>query len=41
MPLTEGTMTGEDWGQLATASLAWVGVPLAIGCYRILTREVK
>ena len=40
-PLTEGTMTGEDWGQLATASLAWVGVPLAIGCYRILTREVK
>lgn len=40
-PLTEGTMTGENWAQLGTASLAWVGVPLAIGCYRILTREVK
>lgn len=40
-PLTEGSMTGENWGQLATAVLAWVGLPLAIGSYRILTREVK
>lgn len=40
-PLTEGTMTGENWGQLATASAFWVGIPLAIGTYRILTREIK
>lgn len=40
-PLTEGTMTGENWGQLATASAFWVGLPLALGTYRILTREVK
>lgn len=40
-PLTEGTMTGENWGQLATAAAFWVGLPLAIGTYRILNREVK
>lgn len=40
-PLTTGDMAGKDWGQLGTASLAWVGLPLAIGTYRILTREVK
>lgn len=40
-PLTEGTMTGENWGQLATATAFWVGLPMAIGTYRILTREVK
>lgn len=40
-PLIEGTMTGADWGHLATASLAWVGIPLAVGTYRILTREIK
>ena len=40
-PLTEGTMTGENWGQLATATAVWVGLPMAIGTYRILTREVK
>ena len=41
-PLIDGDMAGgEDWAQLATASLAWVALPLAIGTYRILTREVK
>ena len=40
-PLTEGTMTGESWAQLATASAMWVGLPLVIGSYRILTREIK
>lgn len=40
-PLMAGDMAGKDWSQLGTASLAWVGLPLAIGTYRILTREVK
>lgn len=40
-PLLEGDMVGKDWAQLGTASLAWVALPLAIGSYRILTREVK
>ncbi|KRE37215.1 hypothetical protein ASG73_13080 [Janibacter sp. Soil728] len=40
-PLTEGTMTGESWAQLATSFAMWVGLPLVIGSYRILTREIK
>ncbi|MBA4083728.1 MAG: hypothetical protein C0493_02065 [Kytococcus sp.] len=40
-PLTEGSMTGESWAQLATGTAFWVGIPLAIGTHRILTREVK
>lgn len=40
-PLIEGTMTGSDWGHLATGGLAWVGLPLAIGTFRVLTREIK
>lgn len=41
LPLLEGAMTGENWAQLASASVLWVGLPLVIGSYRILTREVK
>lgn len=40
-PLMTGEMAGKDWAQLGTGSLVWVGIPLAIGTYRILTREVK
>lgn len=40
-PLNTGTMTGENWAQLATTSAVWVVLPLLIGSYRILTREVK
>lgn len=40
-PLTEGSMTGESWAQLATATAVWVGIPLAIGTHRVLMREVK
>lgn len=39
-PLTAGTMTGENWGQLATASGFWVLLPIAIGTWRVLRREV-
>ena len=41
LPLNQGAMTGQDWAHLVTASGFWVGLPLAIGTYRILTREVK
>lgn len=41
LPLTEGTMTAEAWGQLATSSAAWVLLPLAIGTRRVLTREIS
>lgn len=40
-PLTNGTMTGEDWAHLGTAALLWIGLPMAVGCWRVLTREVK
>jgi len=41
MPLMSGEMTGTDWAKLGTSVLVWVGVPLAIGTRRVLTREVK
>lgn len=40
-PLFAGEMAGQDWAQLATASGAWVLLPLAVGTWRVLTREVK
>lgn len=40
-PLLAGTMQGSDWAHLATSALIWVGVPLAAGSWRVLTREVK
>ena len=41
-PLPMGAaMTGEQWAQLAVSVALWVGVPLAIGVWRVLRREVK
>ncbi len=40
-PLFAGEMAGRDWAQLATASAVWVLLPLAVGTYRVLHREVK
>jgi ABC-2 type transport system permease protein len=39
--LTENSMTGDDWKHLATASLLWIWVPLALGSLRLIRREVK
>ena len=40
-PLFAGEMADKDWAQLATAGAVWVLLPLAIGTYRVLHREVK
>jgi hypothetical protein len=40
-PLVDGTMNGADWAHLATGVGFWVVLPLAIGTWRVLTREVK
>ena len=40
-PLFEGEMVGQDWARLATSAAVWVLLPLAIGTYRVLHREVK
>lgn len=40
-PLLGGTMTGTDWAHLGTSSAVWIALPLAIGTWRVMTREVK
>lgn len=40
-PLTDATTSGADWARVATASLLWIAVPLAVGVWRNLRREVK
>ncbi len=40
-PLTDGTMSGTEWAHLLTSGLIWLGLPLAIGLWRINRTEVK
>lgn len=40
-PLFEGEMVGQDWARLATSAAVWVLLPLAVGTWRVLHREVK
>jgi ABC-2 type transport system permease protein len=40
-PLFAGEMAGRDWAQLSTGVAVWVLLPLAIGTYRVVNREVK
>jgi ABC-type transport system involved in multi-copper enzyme maturation permease subunit len=40
-PLINGTISGNEWGHLATSGLIWLVVPLAIGVWRIRRAEVK
>jgi hypothetical protein len=39
--LTEEIVGGEDWAQVGTAALLWIGLPLAIGLWRIRRNEVS
>lgn len=40
-PLLSGSMTGAQWAHLGTASLLWVGLPLALGLWRVVRAELK
>jgi ABC-2 type transport system permease protein len=40
-PLLDGTISGSEWGHLVTSGLLWLGLPLAIGLWRINRTEVK
>ncbi len=40
-PLFNHHMDGEAWARLGVSHLVWVGIPLAIGLWRVLHREVK
>lgn len=39
-PLTNGGMSATEWAHVAATSLLWVGMPLAIGLWRISRNEV-
>jgi ABC-2 type transport system permease protein len=34
-------LTGEQWGQLATASALWILLPLVLGLIRLTRSELK
>jgi hypothetical protein len=34
-------LTGKEWAQLATGTLIWIVLPLAVGAWRMLRAEVK
>lgn len=40
-PLAEEVLSGKQWAQVATATLLWIALPLAIGIWRIRRNEVK
>jgi len=40
-PLIEGSISGEQWAQLAVSGLIWLVLPLAVGLWRVLRAEVK
>ena len=37
----EWSSSGEDWAQLVVSGILWLGLPLAIGTWRVLRAEVK
>ena len=41
IPFGEGDVTGAEWGRFGTTVLLWVGVPLALGLWRLWRTEVK
>jgi ABC-2 type transport system permease protein len=40
-PLIEGSISGEQWAQLAVSGFIWLVLPLAVGLWRVLRAEVK
>lgn len=40
-PLAEFTIHGVQWARLAVSVLVWIGVPLAVGTWRVLRSEIK
>ena len=39
-PLSSPSMTAGQWGRLAVSALLWIALPLALGLWRVLRREV-
>jgi ABC-2 type transport system permease protein len=40
-PLMEFEMSGTAWARIAVSGLLWIGLPLAIGLWRVVRREVS
>ncbi len=40
-PLTDRTLDATEWAQVATSLVLWLALPLAVGTWRLLHREVK
>jgi ABC-2 type transport system permease protein len=40
-PLMEHSATGTEWGQFLVSLVLWLGLPLAIGIYRIAKGEIR
>jgi ABC-2 type transport system permease protein len=38
--VSDDLMTGDDWTKVLTTALLWIALPLAIGTWRVVTREV-
>jgi ABC-2 type transport system permease protein len=41
VPLIDGSVSGEEWAQLAVTGVIWLVIPLAVGIWRVLRAEVK
>lgn len=41
VPLAEGSASGQDWAQAASAATLWLLLPLGVGLLRLLRGEVK
>jgi ABC-2 type transport system permease protein len=37
----DNALTGEEWAHLGTSGLIWLGLPIAVGVWRVLRSEVK
>lgn len=40
-PLYDATMHGDDWVKLLVSLVIWIGVPMAVGIWRVVHSEVK
>lgn len=41
LDLSDGTLHGYAWAKVATASVVWIGIPLALGLFRLARRDVR
>jgi ABC-2 type transport system permease protein len=40
-PLTDGLFTADEWARAGTTLAVWLGIPLAIGAWRLARGEIR